>query len=83
MSQKISRRVLMTAAGGLLVTGNPKTRIAQAQDAPVLPKQQASSIMLRLIANENPYGPSPSARAAAELAVANGWKYARVRRCGT
>jgi histidinol-phosphate aminotransferase len=75
MSQKISRRVLMTAAGGLLVTGNPKTRVAQAQGAPVLPKRQTSS-MLRLIANENPYGPSPSARAAAELAVVNGWKYA-------
>ena len=29
----------------------------------------------RLIANENPYGPSPAARAAALQAVQEGWKY--------
>ena len=32
--------------------------------------------MRRLIANENPYGPGPAARAAATDAVANGWRYA-------
>ena len=32
--------------------------------------------MLRLIANENPYGPGPAARQAAEKAVALGWRYA-------
>ena len=67
MSQKISRRFLMTAAGGLLATAYPQIRVAQAQGAPARPKQRTTG-MLRLIANENPYGPSPSARAAAELA---------------
>jgi len=35
-----------------------------------------SGDMRRLIANENPYGPGPAARAAAERAVALGWRYA-------
>ncbi|MFW2404866.1 MAG: pyridoxal phosphate-dependent aminotransferase [Gammaproteobacteria bacterium] len=36
----------------------------------------AAGGMLRLIANENSYGPSPAARAAAADAVEQGWKYA-------
>lgn len=67
MNPKMSRRSLLTAVGGLVVAGSALTR-AMAQDRP--PQ------MLRLIANENPYGPSPAARAAANKAVAEGWKYA-------
>ena len=70
MSLKISRRSLIAAAGGLLGAGN--LNVMAAPGAPV----RSSTSMLRLIANENPYGPSPAARAAAERAVANGWKYA-------
>jgi histidinol-phosphate aminotransferase len=39
-------------------------------------RRSAPGGMLRLIANENPYGPSPAARAAAADAVEQGWKYA-------
>jgi len=70
MSPKISRRALIAAAGGLLGAGN--LNIPAASAAPAKPPAG----MLRLIANENPYGPSPAARAAAERAVADGWKYA-------
>lgn len=70
MSQNLSRRSLIIATGGLLGTG--KLGLLSAQDAPVQPPGK----MLRLIANENPYGPSPAARAAAKEAVADGWKYA-------
>ena len=70
MSQKISRRTLIAAAGGLF--GAASLDSLTAADTPVRPPTD----MLRLIANENPYGPSPAARAAAEQAVANGWKYA-------
>jgi histidinol-phosphate aminotransferase len=70
MSPKISRRSLIAAGGGLLGTGS--LNILTASAAPAKPRAD----MLRLIANENPYGPSPAARAAAERAVADGWKYA-------
>jgi histidinol-phosphate aminotransferase len=70
MSPKISRRSLITAAGGLLGAGS--LNILTASAAPAKPPAD----MLRLIANENPYGPSPAARVAAERAVADGWKYA-------
>ena len=65
---QISRRSVLTAAGGLLGAA-PFIAIAgqhTRSDAP----------MLRLIANENPYGPSPAAREAANRAVVDGWKYA-------
>jgi len=70
MTLKISRRSLLTAAGGLL--GAASLDILAAPGSPQRPPPN----MLRLIANENPYGPSPAARAAAAQAVADGWKYA-------
>ncbi len=70
MTLKISRRSLLTAAGGLL--GATSLDILAAPGTPQRPPPD----MLRLIANENPYGPSPAARAAAAQAVAEGWKYA-------
>jgi len=70
----LSRRTLIHAAGGFLAAGVTPVTFAQS-GAP--PRGQ----MLRLIANENPYGPSPAAQAAANKAVAEGWKYA-VRETG-
>lgn len=70
----LTRRSLLSAAGGLVATGLAPLACAQS-----LAKQRPT--MLRLIANENPYGPSPAARAAANKAVTEGWKYA-VRETG-
>jgi len=67
MNQKLSRRSLVIAAGSLLSATSLDILAAPSAPPPSL---------LRLIANENPYGPSPAARAAAQLAIADGWKYA-------
>lgn len=64
----VSRRSLIVAAGALAAT-RPLAALAGAHSGAAKP-------MLRLIANENPYGPSPAAREAAAAAVADGWKYA-------
>jgi histidinol-phosphate aminotransferase len=46
--------------------------------APVTPRTSASSSpLIRLSANENPYGPSPSARRAIQAALGDGNRYAR------
>lgn len=71
---KLSRRSLMVATAGLLTAGNMPR--AFAQSSPARNNRAAGANMLRLIANENPYGPSPAALAAAEKAAAEGWKYA-------
>ncbi len=73
----VSRRSVLIAAGGALSAG--LTPLVLAQSAGGGPN--SGSHMLRLIANENPYGPSPAARAAANKAVDEGWKYA-VRETG-
>lgn len=70
MSQSISRRTFLAAGGGLLGTAGLNLFAGGHQSA------AGSGSMLRLIANENPYGPSPAARQAADRAIANGWKYA-------
>ena len=67
MKQKISRRSMIMATGSLLSATSLNILAAPSTPRPG---------MLRLIANENPYGPSPAVRAAAQLAVADGWKYA-------
>ncbi|MDJ0929237.1 MAG: histidinol-phosphate transaminase [Gammaproteobacteria bacterium] len=64
MTTPISRRTLLAAA----LAAVPASRVAAGG--------HRGGGMLRLIANENPYGPSPAARAAAEQGVADGWKYA-------
>lgn len=66
----LSRRSLITVAGGLL--GSASLAALAGGHRGDGPRQS----MLRLIANENPYGPSPAARAAANAAVAKGWQYA-------
>jgi len=65
---QITRRSLLASAGGWLAAG-PLVAIAAQHARPATP-------MLRLIANENPYGPSPAARAAANDAIAESWMYA-------
>ena len=65
MTTPISRRTLLAAA----LAAVPVSRA-------VAGGHRSSGGMLRLIANENPYGPSPPARAAAEQGVKDGWKYA-------
>ncbi|MBT8441089.1 MAG: histidinol-phosphate aminotransferase family protein [Gammaproteobacteria bacterium] len=67
----LNRRALLqagAAAAALLRPLSVSARQHQGQSVP--------GGMLRLIANENPYGPSPAARAAAADAVEQGWKYA-------
>ncbi len=64
-----SRRSLIAAAGGLIGAASLNLFAAAAP-------ARTPTALLRLIANENPYGPSPLARAAGERAVADGWKYA-------
>lgn len=66
MNSGVSRRALL--AGALL--GSAAIRAVAGAHAP-------AGGMRRLIANENPYGPSPAARAAAARGVADAWKYAQ------
>lgn len=70
MNRLVSRRALL--AGAL---AGAMTVHARAADT------ARPRVMRRLIANENPYGPGPAARAAAIEAVAKGWRYA-VREVG-
>jgi len=65
MSSSVSRRTLLTG----FLAGGAALRALAGGHAP-------SGGLLRLIANENPYGPSPAAREAANRAVQAGWKYA-------
>jgi len=70
MIHNLSRRSVIATTVGLLGAGLP------AFGADRGAASGHSGGLLRLIANENPYGPSPAARLAAERAVADGWKYA-------
>ncbi len=65
----LSRRSLILGTGGLLSVSAAPLLFAQSG-------RPQRGEMLRLIANENPYGPSPAAQAAANKAIAEGWKYA-------
>ena len=76
MSVSASRRDIFRTAGtaflGATLSGL-STRAALAQsNMPTGP----SSDMLRLSANENPYGPAESAKQAMAAAMSEGWKYA-------
>lgn len=70
MIHNLSRRSVIATTVGLLGAALP------AFGADRSAASGRSGHMLRLIANENPYGPSPAARLAAERAAADGWKYA-------
>jgi len=72
MTLQMTRRALLsrsTLIAGGAVAGALRPDIARAVAA-------RAAGPIRLIANENPYGPSPAAQAAAKNAVAESWKYA-------
>ena len=71
MSFKLSRRNLLAASLAAL----PVTRLAYA-NSPAVAAKKPSAEPIRLVANENPYGPSPMARVAIEESAGSGWKYA-------
>ncbi len=68
MSQEIPRRAILTSSAA----------IAAALAAPRLGAASAASNAgpIRLVANENPYGPAASAREAMAQALPGGWRYA-------
>jgi histidinol-phosphate aminotransferase len=69
MPQAISRRGLITAALSALPASH---LLADSSSSSSVSTHEP----IRLIANENPYGPSSKAQAAAVDGVANGWQYA-------
>lgn len=76
MNLDVTRRDVFRTAGvvlaGTAFTGTAP-QIAQAQNMP--PSEMAMSNFLRISANENPYGPSESAKKAMMAALDDGWKY--------
>lgn len=68
MNGHVSRRTVLVSAGLMALAGRSTAAAERGAGS--------GSSMLRLIANENPYGPSPAARDAATHAVADSWKYA-------
>ena len=62
---ELSRRAAILAAAGLGVLGT-RSRVAAADPA---------TGPIRLLGNENPYGPSASAATAAQAAIGMSWKY--------
>jgi histidinol-phosphate aminotransferase len=73
MALSVSRRSLVGGAGGLAAALSLGAQRAMA--AGNVPDRSAPGI-LRLSANENPYGPSDSAKQAMMADLANGWMYA-------
>ena len=71
MSNSMDRRKLLSLAG-MVALGAWSPGYAGGHRG----ASAGSGSMRRLIANENPYGPGPAARAAAERAAALGWRYA-------
>ena len=74
MAITLSRRNLLTRSGLLLGAAalDLCAQPASAQNRSSKP----NGGMIRLIANENPYGPAPSAREALRKAIGESWKYA-------
>jgi histidinol-phosphate aminotransferase len=73
MTTTLSRRNLLAQSGFLIgaATLGLRGRPAGAQN-----RSEKSSEIIRLIANENPYGPGPAAREALGAAINDSWKYA-------
>ncbi len=69
MTLSITRRTIFKTASTALALGHVGVPSAFAQSPPV-------SGFLRLSANENPYGPSESAKQAMMAVMSEGWKYA-------
>ena len=81
MTTQLTRRSLMLNSSAVAAAALLASRSAPAQQAaPVLaparsPSPSASPGLARLVGNENPYGPSDSARRAAIESLATAWQY--------
>lgn len=71
MTLPLSRRSLMLRSAAALAAGTLATRPGLGQQS----RPPAPPGLARLIANENPYGPSATARQAASDALATAWQY--------
>lgn len=74
MTITLSRRTLLEQAG-LLVGGTSLNLLGEPASAQN-PGRRSASGLIRLIANENPYGPGPAALEALRKAMTESWKYA-------
>jgi len=73
MTNPVTRRsLLIGAAAATLVT---RPALAQAAAGTAMPPAGGAAGLARLVANENPYGPSASARSAVTEALATAWQY--------
>ncbi|MDP2322996.1 MAG: histidinol-phosphate transaminase [Gammaproteobacteria bacterium] len=77
MTSHVSRRFLLLGTSAAAATAALAERSALAQAAGFGPVSPASGApgLARLIANENPYGPSASARRAVTETLATAWQY--------
>lgn len=74
MAATLSRRTLIGASQALLA-GFALDALPRAARAEESPPRRAASGLVRLAANENPYGPAPAAQAAIRAAITDSWKY--------
>ena len=72
LSFAISRRHALLGAAALLAPLSPSALLA----TPTTTPNAAASSLIRLDSNENPYGPSPKARAAIVASIPEGCRYA-------
>ena len=74
MATTFSRRKLLTSSGLIA-----SAAALDALPSPVLAQghsSQSANGLIRLVANENPYGPGPAARQVLKTAIDDSWKYA-------
>ncbi|MDH4023709.1 MAG: histidinol-phosphate aminotransferase family protein, partial [Gammaproteobacteria bacterium] len=75
MASHVSRRSLLIGATAAAATLATRPALAQAATGgPAMPANAAPALA-RLVANENPYGPSASARRAIAEVLATAWQY--------
>jgi len=76
MSSSLTRRSLVLATPAIAAATLLDTRLARATDAAAPARAAAPAAgPVRLIANENPYGPADSARRAVADSLATAWQY--------
>ncbi len=75
MRLNVSRRSLVLGSSALAASALLAERTGLAQQAVPVPVPPAPVGLARLIANENPYGPSESARRAVTAALPTAWQY--------
>lgn len=77
MSARVSRRSLVLGSSAVAAAALLASRSAPAQQAAAVPTSAPgpSPGLARLVGNENPYGPSASARRAAIESLATAWQY--------